>query len=153
MSQKIERESGLVEPAALRNHGCANVKIEVIKDSVHYVADEEPVDVAQFIGRYASFDDDGQRAMRKHARNLKDAPMWSHMVFLNQKSQSAKQKKACAMKRIITSIGLCMLIAGMLISAAAKGPKADGPTAKNLMAAEEALAKAFRENNADGIQS
>jgi hypothetical protein len=50
------------------------------------------------------------------------------------------------MKKIITSIGLCMLIAGMAISAAAKGPKADGPTAKNLMAAEEALAKAFREN-------
>jgi hypothetical protein len=75
------------------------------------------------------------------------------MVFLNQKSQSAKQKKECAMKKIITSIGLCMLIAGMAISAAAKGPKADGPTAQNLMAAEEALAKAFRENNADGIQS
>ena len=47
-----------------------------------------------------------------------------------------------------------MLIAGMAVSVGAKSPKADaGPTAENLMAAEEGLAKAFRENNADGIQS
>jgi pimeloyl-ACP methyl ester carboxylesterase len=39
---------------ALRDHGCANVKIEVIKNSVHYVADEQPEAVAQLIGRYAS---------------------------------------------------------------------------------------------------
>lgn len=56
------------------------------------------------------------------------------------------------MKKIITSIGLCMLIAGTAISAASKGPKA-GPNAKSLVVAEEALAKAFRENNANGIQS
>jgi pimeloyl-ACP methyl ester carboxylesterase len=39
---------------ALQNHGCANVKIEVIKNSVHYVADEQPEAVAQLIERYAS---------------------------------------------------------------------------------------------------
>ncbi|HWY53394.1 MAG TPA: alpha/beta hydrolase [Terriglobales bacterium] len=39
---------------ALRNHRCANVKIEVIKNSVHYVADEQPEAVAQLIERYAS---------------------------------------------------------------------------------------------------
>jgi len=39
---------------ALRDHGCANVKIEVIKNSVHYVADEQPEAVAQLIVRYAS---------------------------------------------------------------------------------------------------
>jgi len=31
---------------ALRDHECANVKIEVIKNSVHYVADEQPEAVA-----------------------------------------------------------------------------------------------------------
>jgi pimeloyl-ACP methyl ester carboxylesterase len=39
---------------ALRDHGCANVKIEVIKNSVHYVADEQPDAVARLIERYAS---------------------------------------------------------------------------------------------------
>ncbi|HEY6488971.1 MAG: alpha/beta hydrolase [Terracidiphilus sp.] len=39
---------------ALRDHGCANVKIEVIKNSAHYVADERPAAVAQLIERYAS---------------------------------------------------------------------------------------------------
>lgn len=39
---------------ALRDHGCANVKIEVIKNSAHYVADEQPETVAQLIERYAS---------------------------------------------------------------------------------------------------
>jgi pimeloyl-ACP methyl ester carboxylesterase len=39
---------------ALRAHGCANVKVEVIEKSVHYVADEQPEAVAQLIERYAS---------------------------------------------------------------------------------------------------
>src|SRR5579863_2559869 len=39
---------------ALRAHGCANVEIEVIENSVHYVADEQPDAVAQLIERYAS---------------------------------------------------------------------------------------------------
>ena len=39
---------------ALRDHGCANVKIDAIKNSVHYVADEQPEAVAQLIERYAS---------------------------------------------------------------------------------------------------
>ncbi len=39
---------------ALRDHGCASVKIEAIKNSVHYVADEQPEAVAQLIERYAS---------------------------------------------------------------------------------------------------
>ncbi len=39
---------------ALRAHGCTNVKIEVIANSVHYVADEQPDAVEQLIERYAS---------------------------------------------------------------------------------------------------
>lgn len=39
---------------ALRDHGCVNVKIEAIKGSAHYVADEQPEAVAQLIERYAS---------------------------------------------------------------------------------------------------
>jgi pimeloyl-ACP methyl ester carboxylesterase len=39
---------------ALRDHGCANVKIEVIRNGVHYVADEQPELVAELIERYAS---------------------------------------------------------------------------------------------------
>lgn len=39
---------------ALRDHGCANVKIEVIKNGAHYVADERPEAVADLIERYAS---------------------------------------------------------------------------------------------------
>ena len=39
---------------ALRTHGCANVEIEVIENSVHYVADEQPDAVAQLIKRHAS---------------------------------------------------------------------------------------------------
>ncbi len=39
--------------AALRAHGCASVKVEVIKNSVHYVADEQPNAVAELIARYA----------------------------------------------------------------------------------------------------
>jgi pimeloyl-ACP methyl ester carboxylesterase len=39
---------------ALRAHGCANVEIEVIDNSAHYVADEQPDAVAQLIERYAS---------------------------------------------------------------------------------------------------
>jgi pimeloyl-ACP methyl ester carboxylesterase len=41
---------------ALRDHGCANVKIEVIKNSVHFVVDEQPEAVAQLIERYARYD-------------------------------------------------------------------------------------------------
>jgi pimeloyl-ACP methyl ester carboxylesterase len=39
---------------ALRAHGCTNVKIEVIQNSVHYVADEQPEAVAELIERDAS---------------------------------------------------------------------------------------------------
>jgi pimeloyl-ACP methyl ester carboxylesterase len=38
---------------ALRAHGCANVKVEVIKNSVHFVVDEQPAAVAELIERYA----------------------------------------------------------------------------------------------------
>jgi pimeloyl-ACP methyl ester carboxylesterase len=38
----------------LRAHGCANVEIEVIENSAHYVADEQPDAVAQLIEQYAS---------------------------------------------------------------------------------------------------
>jgi hypothetical protein len=38
---------------ALQAHGCANVKVEVIKNSAHYVADEQPNAVAELIERHA----------------------------------------------------------------------------------------------------
>jgi pimeloyl-ACP methyl ester carboxylesterase len=40
--------------AALRAHGCANVKVEVVKNSVHYVVEEQPDAVVELIERYAS---------------------------------------------------------------------------------------------------
>jgi pimeloyl-ACP methyl ester carboxylesterase len=39
---------------ALRAHGCKDVEIEVIDNSVHYVAEEQPDAVARLIERYAS---------------------------------------------------------------------------------------------------
>jgi hypothetical protein len=39
--------------AALQAHGCANDNVEVVKDSVHYVVDEQPEAVAELIERYA----------------------------------------------------------------------------------------------------
>jgi pimeloyl-ACP methyl ester carboxylesterase len=38
----------------LRRHGCKNVALEIMKDSGHYVADEQPDIVAELIERYAS---------------------------------------------------------------------------------------------------
>jgi len=38
----------------MRAHGCKTVTIETIKDSGHYVADEQPEIVAELIERYAS---------------------------------------------------------------------------------------------------
>jgi len=38
---------------ALRAHGCTNLKTEVIKDSSHYVAQEQPAALAGLIERYA----------------------------------------------------------------------------------------------------
>jgi pimeloyl-ACP methyl ester carboxylesterase len=40
---------------ALRAHGCANVEIEVIENSAHFVTDEQPDAVARLIQRHASF--------------------------------------------------------------------------------------------------
>ena len=38
----------------MRAHGCKTVTIETIKDSGHYVADQQPEIVAELIERYAS---------------------------------------------------------------------------------------------------
>ena len=38
----------------LRAHGCKNVSVEIIKDSKHYIADEQPESVADLIERSAS---------------------------------------------------------------------------------------------------
>jgi hypothetical protein len=38
----------------MRAHGCKTDIIETIKDSGHYVADEQPEIVAELIERYAS---------------------------------------------------------------------------------------------------
>jgi len=40
----------------LRVHGCADVKLEIIKNSVHYVVNEQPETVAELIQRYARQD-------------------------------------------------------------------------------------------------
>ena len=39
---------------SLRQHGCTNVTIEVVKDSGHWVVDEQPDSVAELIKRHAS---------------------------------------------------------------------------------------------------
>jgi pimeloyl-ACP methyl ester carboxylesterase len=39
---------------SLRQHGCTNVIVEVVKDSGHWVVDEQPEIVAELIERYAS---------------------------------------------------------------------------------------------------
>jgi pimeloyl-ACP methyl ester carboxylesterase len=39
---------------SLRRHGCANVTVEVIKDSGHWVVDEQPDSVSELIERHAS---------------------------------------------------------------------------------------------------
>jgi pimeloyl-ACP methyl ester carboxylesterase len=39
---------------SLRAHGCGNVTVEVIQNSAHYVAEEQPEIVAELIERYAS---------------------------------------------------------------------------------------------------
>ena len=39
---------------SLRQHGCTNVTVEVVKDSGHWVVDEQPDSVAELIERYAS---------------------------------------------------------------------------------------------------
>jgi len=39
---------------AIRKLGCANVTVETINDSAHYVADEQPAQVAALIERYAA---------------------------------------------------------------------------------------------------
>ena len=55
-------------------------------------------------------------------------------------------------KRIITSISVCALIAAMAISASARSPTAEpGPSAESALAADDGLAKALRENDADAI--
>jgi ketosteroid isomerase-like protein len=53
---------------------------------------------------------------------------------------------------MLVIVGLFIAPIAITITARAAKPAA-GPTMENLMAAEEGLAKAFRENNADGIQS
>lgn len=40
--------------AALRAHGCANVKVEVVKNGAHYLVEEQPDAVVELIERYAS---------------------------------------------------------------------------------------------------
>ncbi len=58
------------------------------------------------------------------------------------------------MRKIVASICGCMVVAGMGFSAAAQSPKgAAVATAQGAMDAEEALAKAIQENNAEAIQS
>ena len=39
---------------SLRQHGCTNVIVEVVKDSGHWVVDEQPDIVGELIERYAS---------------------------------------------------------------------------------------------------
>ncbi len=40
--------------AAMRSHGCTNVRTEMIQGAAHYVAEEQPGAVAELIERYAS---------------------------------------------------------------------------------------------------
>lgn len=54
------------------------------------------------------------------------------------------------MKKIVASISVSLFVAALSISVAAAAADA-GPTKESLMAAEDGLAKAMRENNADAI--
>jgi hypothetical protein len=40
--------------AALRAHGCANLKVEVVKNRIYYVVEGQPEAVVELIERYAS---------------------------------------------------------------------------------------------------
>lgn len=53
---------------ALRAHGCTNVTTGVIEGSSHYVADEQPALVEEFIEKYASPRDEGEKAMNPNVR-------------------------------------------------------------------------------------
>lgn len=55
------------------------------------------------------------------------------------------------MKKIVGSISVWLFVASVAISVAAAADT--GPTTDGLMAAEEGLAKAMRENNSDAIES
>jgi ketosteroid isomerase-like protein len=72
------------------------------------------------------------------------------------RSKALIQKKAISMKftgiyRVAVLVAVSLL-ASVVISRVAKSAKAtDGPTTESVMAAEEDLARAMRENNADGI--
>lgn len=58
------------------------------------------------------------------------------------------------MKTIITFISVCLFTAAIVTSMGAQGPKGDAvPTAQGAVDAEEALAKAMQDNNADAIKS
>jgi ketosteroid isomerase-like protein len=52
------------------------------------------------------------------------------------------------MKKFVTVVSACLLVAAFAIPAAAENAK---PTEASVLAAEEGLAKAMRENNADAI--
>jgi pimeloyl-ACP methyl ester carboxylesterase len=41
---------------AMRAHGCANLKTEIVKGSAHYVAEEQPEALAELVERYAAPD-------------------------------------------------------------------------------------------------
>jgi len=55
------------------------------------------------------------------------------------------------MKKIVGAMGVWLFVASVAISVAAAADT--GPTTDSLMAAEEGLAKAMRENNSDAIES
>jgi ketosteroid isomerase-like protein len=56
------------------------------------------------------------------------------------------------MRKIVTCMTACLFIVAMATAVAVASPKADaGPTAETVLAAEEGLAKAMRENNAEAI--
>ncbi len=56
------------------------------------------------------------------------------------------------MRKVITHISAFLFIVAVTTSVAAANPTADsGPTAEGVLAAEEGLAKAMRENNAEAI--
>jgi pimeloyl-ACP methyl ester carboxylesterase len=52
----------------MRAYGCQNVHIETIKNSGHYVADEQPEAVSELIERYASVKHGGKLTPRRTTR-------------------------------------------------------------------------------------
>jgi len=72
--------------------------------------------------------------------------------FFRENQTKGINMKFASMHRAATLVVVCLLVVLVVISKVIRNAKAaDGPTAENVMASEDALARAMRENDANGI--